>query len=286
MSPTVRRLNQGLIPLVAAVATSAGVLEAQVRVPDRGRGRDDLTTIRQRTERLASALEHLQEDIRIELEGRQARELFRQADQALEEALHFQRSLRPGIDRRHIVQDFQALDRQVHELLRNLERVPRRGALARGAARVRFADEQLHFAVFRGDRTDGRIREVIARQAHVLENQSHNLLQAARFVVGPGRRGRELMSALQQFVEEAEHFHESVEKGADRKHAARDFAELDRSWHELVRRLNASAYGAYLRRRAEQVNAVHNQLHELLQIDSDRPRVRYRFETGSPVSTP
>lgn len=232
-----------------------------------------LQVIRQRANQLASEVEHLLEDIAIE--GRATRQLYDQADAVMREVLHFQRSIRPGVSREHIVRDFRAMDQQVHSLLQSLQSSDEI-SLRRGIARVNYADQQLHFAVFQGDESRQVRAEVIARQAHALEAEAKQLARTARFVLH-GRRAQELLTAIEQFAEEAEHFHEGFEGGAPPEHVDRDFAALDESWHKVVRQLNASPASAFLFRRAQRVNAIHNQLHRLLDAESEPTTVRFRF---------
>lgn len=212
------------------------------------------------TERLANELEHLYEDLYYDRAGGG---LLRDAERALEAVMHFQQVLRRGADREHLLRDFRDMDRELHQLLDRLagSRAP---WIRRSGARVQYADEQLHYYLrIQNRRDDEAFRELVARHAHILEQEARQLEQFARRL-GPQRQGNAVYNAIATFAGEAEHFHEIVERGADPAHIREDFEGMDRAWHEAVDRINRSPVGIWLRRSAQRVNTVHNQLHAVL----------------------
>jgi len=215
------------------------------------------------TDHLLSELDHLQEDISFEREA-DLRRLGAPVDEALTAAVHFQRVLARGAGHAHLLRDFRALDTAVHNLLERLSSY-RQSWLRRAASRIQYADQQLHYLLAATDAPgqDG-YRELVARHAHVLETESRQLEQVARQERSRRQLDGSLERAVRSFADDAKHFHQSVERGADSEHLRNDFAELDRSWHRVVNQINTSPYGMYLRRHAQRVDAVHNQLHEIL----------------------
>lgn len=252
-----RTLFAVLFALTAA-ATAAG--DEQRRF-----GQDDRSaTIERWTDHLVGELEHLQEDIDLEREGDDLRGLEAHVEEALTTAVHFQRVLDRDAGREHLLRDFRRVDNTVHKLVERLSSY-RQSWLRRAASRIEYADQQLHYLLGASNASgpDG-FRELVARHAHVLEAESRQLEQVAQRERNRRRLDGSLERAIHSFADEAEHFHESVERGADSEHLRNDFAELDRSWHRVVNQINDSPYGVYLRMNAQRVNAVHNQLHEIV----------------------
>lgn len=211
-------------------------------------------------QQLENELDHLQEDLYYE-RGNYPEGLSEQVEEVSRAVAHFRQILRGQSDRQHLMRDFQEMDRQVHRLTDRLNQSGDRW-LRRQAARIRYPDEQLHYAL-QTLSADPRApsRELLARHAHVLESEAKNLKELTDRV---GRRDDRLRDAADDFAEEAEHFHETVEQGANIDHLRDDFRDVDEAWHRVVEYINRSAYGLYLRRNAQNVNRVHNQMHDLL----------------------
>lgn len=209
---------------------------------------------------LENEIDHLQEDLYYE-RGRYPRGLNEQVEQTSSAVAHFRQVLRRNSDQQHVLRDFEEMDRQVHQLVDTL-RQSGDSWLRRQASRISYPDEQLHYVLQRrfGEPSSAP-RQLLARHAHVLENEAENLREMVDRV---GRRDDSLRAAIDEFADEAEHFHEVVERGADMQHLHDDFRDVDEAWHDVVDRLNRSSYGLYLRRTAQNVNRVHNQIHSLL----------------------
>lgn len=267
-----------LLTLALALPASA------VQPPPPGpAGRDGgLRSANRWVQQLENELDHLQEDLYYE-RGNYPSGLSEQVEETSRAVAHFGQMLRRQSDRQHLMRDFQEMDRQVHRLTDRLNQSGDQW-LRRQAARIRYPDEQLHYAlqtISADPRTPSR--ELLARHAHVLESEAKSLEELVDRI---GRRDDRLRDAVDDFAEEAEHFHETVEKGADIDHLRDDFRDVDEAWHRVVEYINRSAYGLYLRRNAQNVNRVHNQMHDLLtaghephqRVERDRVAPEQRVE--------
>ncbi|MCL4191583.1 MAG: hypothetical protein KJZ87_07540, partial [Thermoguttaceae bacterium] len=236
---------------------------------------------------LANELDHLQEDLYYE-RGNNMPTLTREADEASRAVAHFLEVVSRGADQQHLMRDFQEMDGRVHQLVNRLHQ-SRDNWLIRQAARIQYADEQLHYALrIRPDGgPTGEYREVLARHAHLLESEARQLEQLVQRIERRDGHGANLSQAVRDFASEAEHFHEVVEKGADRKHLVDDFQNVDQAWRRAASQVNSSPYGLYLRRVAHRTNQVHNQIVDLLNQGeprdqqrphtADRPRIEYEI---------
>ena len=214
-------------------------------------------------QQLANDLDHLQEDLFFE-RGKFPQGLQKQIDQVAQAVAHFQTVQAQRGDPAHLQQDFQEMDEQIHELVNQLEKTGD-SWLRRQASRIRYSDEQLHYSLQpKSSPPSASPRELLARQAHLLETTARDLRELAARV---NRNDGSLDEAVREFAEQAEHFHGVVEKGADAEHLRRDFQEVDNAWHQVVELLNRSSYIYYLRSAAQDVNRVHNQVHELVSLD-------------------
>ena len=214
---------------------------------------------------LSYDLEHLQEDLFFE-RGEYPEGLGEQVEQVSLAVAHFQQVRLQSNDQRHLQQDFQEMDKQIHRLVRTLEQSGDHW-LRRQASRISYSDEQLHFALQRKENPRISSRELLARQSHLLENVARDLHHLDE---RGNRRDKRLGDAIQEFRDQTKHFHHEVEQGADREHLRRDFQEVDEAWHDVVERLNGSTYAYYLRAAAHNVDRVHNQVHEMVMTGHER----------------
>jgi hypothetical protein len=209
---------------------------------------------------LENELDHLEEDLHYE-RGTYPPGLAEQIDQTSRAVARFRQLLRRNEGPQRLMREFRDMDQQVHRLVHRLEESGD-GWLRRQAARIRYPDEQLHYVLRRmeGNPQDAN-RELIARHAHLLEREARSLQDLVGRVA---RRDDDMRRVIGEFAEAVEHFHQTAEGGADLSHLNRDFREIDETWEQVVQRINRSAYGLYLRRNAQNVNRVHNQIYELL----------------------
>lgn len=209
---------------------------------------------------LDNEINHLQEDLHYQ-RGTYPRGLDEQAEQTARAVAHFHQMLSRSDDRRHLMRDFQEMDQQVHRLVDLLNQSDD-AWLRRQASRILYSDEQLHYALRAGSPdAPSEARELLARLAHLLEDEAANLRQLSERV---DRNDGRLRRAVAAFADEARHFHQTIERGASIDHLQGDFRQVDETWHQAVDSINQSAYGFYLRRTAQDVNRVHNQIHGIL----------------------
>ena len=264
------------------VAQQRPVAPARPEARDRPNRSSENRSAERWLQQLVNDLDHLQDDLYYE-RGTYPQGLMEQVDQVSYAVAHFQQMLGKTNDQKHLQRDFQEMDEAIHKLVRSLD-----GAgdswLRRQASRIRYSDEQLHYSLQR-KLEDPRApsRELLARQAHLLENEAHVFEELAERV---NRQDRRLREAIDEFVADAEHFHEVVEKGADSKHVHKDFDKLDESWHGVVQRLNSSSYIYYLRNAAQNVNRVHNQIHEMVAGGHQHGHEHVAAEKTVPVNPP
>lgn len=127
---------------------------------------------------LANDLDHLQEDLFFE-RGKYPQGLQEQIDQVAQAVAHFETVQAQRGDPAHLQRDFQEMDEQIHELVNNLEKTGD-SWLRRQASRIRYSDEQLHYALQPKTAPPGASpRELLARQAHLLETTSRDLRELA-----------------------------------------------------------------------------------------------------------
>ena len=247
-----------LLTLIAIASPAA----AQ-RGPDISARSSTNSSVNRWVQQLASDLDHLQEDLVYE-RGSYPAGLREQVDEVSQSVAHFQHVLEQSNDQRHLARDFKAMDEEVHRLVRTLNQSEDRW-LRRQGARLNYSDDQLHYALRDNLQNESESsREVLIRQVHLLDREAAELQQLAERV---NRRDRRLREAIRDFADKVEHFHQVVEDGGDGDHVHEDFRDVDEAWHHVVERLNRSTPVLYLRTAAQNVNRVHNQIHELLAAD-------------------
>lgn len=216
---------------------------------------------------LENELDHLEEDLYYE-RGNYPAGLNEQIDRASRAAAHFRQVLRRTPSQQHLMRDFQEMDQAVHQLVVRLEQ-SNDSWLRRQASRISYPDEQLHYVLQRmgADRPPFEL-ELLARHAHALERESKNLQDIVERIVD---RNDAVRGAIRQFANEATHFHKVIERGADSDHLTNDFFKVDQEWRGVVEQINRSNYGLYLRRNAQNVNRIHNQIYQLLTTSQASP---------------
>jgi hypothetical protein len=234
-----------------------------------------VTVVRAETGYLVRAVERLQEAIVEELSGRKERTLYRRADEVLTLALEFEAALRGAPTRAQLYAWFTEFDGKMHELLEAVDGLGKEArGLRREAARVREADEELHFALSAGDTSAERVRQVMKRQARRLLSSARELERTAQYAllkmpgdVSPGD--------FRKLVEAAALFEKSAEAGAAPEQLRKAFAELDRAWAKAVGVLKQvkPRENRYLLRSAAEVDRLHERLHRLLGLKGERARL-------------
>jgi hypothetical protein len=245
---------------------------------------DYLTGVQAAARQLAFEVERFQEDVVVELGGRRERELYRRADDVLGDLRRFQRGLRPGATRGRLYGEFHRLDRQLHDLLEEVRALGRdQRALLRVAARIEQADQQLHYALFRGDTTEDHGSQLLVRQLRALRLEARELERTARYALAGNRPGERLADDLDAFAVAVEHLVKSAETGAGRDHLRRDFAAVDRAWQQVTtsaNRLPPLPGTVFLRSRAQQVDNLLDRVYDQLGLRGERPRLLFQPGTG------
>ncbi len=238
--------------------------------------RSYLANIQERARWLLAELERFQEDAVVELRGQRERELYQRADAVLTDLRHFRRSLHGSVAREHLVDDFRRMDRKLHDLLETVhaygDKFP---SLQRAAARVRQADQQLHYALFQGDTSEVTTKQVVARQAHALAWEAQEFERIARFALTSDRPGRQALEAdVHAFTEAAEHLHKGLRAGFNRQHLLRDMRAMEQTWSRVVRglRVLTPRENVFLVRRAERLDLALDRLHRQLALEGERTR--------------
>jgi hypothetical protein len=227
--------------------------------------------------RLASELERLQEDAAAELTGQKERELYRRSDSLLGDLRRFQRSLKAGVKREQLYGDFTQMDRKLHDLLNDLRALgPNYRSVQRDVYRVSQADQQLHYALSFGDTTPERGREVVKRQTQALLAEIEELQRTSRYALEGTREGQPVAASLDRFAAAVQVFNRGVERGADRDRLRDDYAAVDKAWSQVLSRLNElpprEGY-IHVRRRAQEVDAIHDRLMRQLGLEGSRSRI-------------
>jgi hypothetical protein len=225
--------------------------------------------------RLTAEVEHLAEDILVELRGREQRELYHRADAVLNDLRHFQRSLRAGADRGHLLRDFQRVDASLEELTQAVRQHKSR-ALDRDVARVTAADQRLHLALAMGHDGPNVPTNILRRQARALAIEARGLRDIAGPCLEGDQVGRRLERRLGELGDACEHFSGSVKDGEDPRHLRRDFAAVEEAWADVVQTINRlpPAHCVYLlRSRAQQAGNIYAVLHQQMGLQGDVPRV-------------
>jgi hypothetical protein len=169
------------------------------------------------------------------------------------------------------------MDRKLHDLIHAVQALgPDQRSLQRAAARVEQADRQLHYALSAGDTSPDRGRQVIQRQAQALLAEARELQRATRYALTGPRQVRQLDDDLARLVDAAEHFTKSVAQRQDPEHLRGDFRDVRQAWERVTAAVNAlppAEGNSYLRRRAQQVDAVYDLLFAHLRLEGNRPRI-------------
>lgn len=245
----------------------------------RRRGEPSLRSAQQWVRQLESELDRLEEDLFFR-RGAYPEGLGEQVDRTARAAAHFRQLLRREAPYRELIDNYRDMDRHVHRLVERLE-----GSgdpwLQRQAARIRYPDEQLHFVLRMGapDR-DAHTDELLKRHARVLEQEARNL---HGLLVRAPRDNSRLVDAAEEFADATQRFERAVQRGAERRQLVDAFRDLDKEWRGVVEQINRSPHGLFVRRSAQNVNRVHNQLHQLLAVGHAPPP---RITPGQPVPPP
>jgi hypothetical protein len=241
--------------------------------------REELASVQEAAAYLVRELENLQEQISYEMGDVKLRPLFAQVDAALARAVHFQDALKFGVARETLYQYFEEMDKKLHDTAKGIqEAAPKNTAVQRAADRLAMADISLHFALSKGDISEERQVQMMARQADALVFAAKELQRAAHFAAGAGPKQVVVEPTVAKLVQAAQAFHQGTRAGKSRQQLQEDFKPVDRAWEEVllrVRDLDAKEQ-AYLLRSAGRVDRIHDHLFGLLKIEGKRSGLTIR----------
>ncbi len=264
-----------IIPRYLLAALTAALLApAHARADDRAPTREELASIQEATRNLTREVEYLQ-DVVEEQGDEKERGLYRQADVVLAGVEAFRKSLKPATTRERLYKEFDERDPKLHELLKSVQGLgPEQRLLKRAAAKVRAADDQLHYALFVGDTSEARTKQVLERQTHSFLDAAQQLDKTGAYSLGAVQGRGVLVGDLHKLAEEAEQFQKGLAAGNDRAQLRKDFAAVNRAWERVIqgmRNLRAGDH-MHLLRAAGQFDRVHERLYRLLGIEGERPQ--------------
>lgn len=206
-----------IIPRYLLAALTAALLApAHARADDRAPTREELASIQEATRNLTREVEYLQ-DVVEEQGDEKERGLYRQADVVLAGVEAFRKSLKPATTRERLYKEFDERDPKLHELLKSVQGLgPEQRLLKRAAAKVRAADDQLHYALFVGDTSEARTKQVLERQTHSFLDAAQQLDKTGAYSLGAVQGRGVLVGDLHKLAEEAEQFQKGLAAGNDR----------------------------------------------------------------------
>jgi hypothetical protein len=242
--------------------------------PPPGREGGFRTDAEDRVGRVTAEVDRLLDDANGELNGRAQQDLYARGNAALQEARRFRRSLRAGVGREQLAEDFRYLDRAVDGLVEDARRAAEgRRVLERDTARLARAENDLEALLAPADDAGERGGRALLRRSGDLVAASRDLARAA---ASGGEGGRRVQRSLDDLAAAAERFHRVVERGLDRERLREDFADVAVAWAAAVRALNAAGPGRqdpYVLRRARDVEELYTAMRRQLALEGEVPHV-------------
>ena len=238
-----------------------------------------LETARTATRDLANELEQLQEDIISDLSKQKERTLYRHADAVLAAVAKFEAALKMNGLRKDLYEQFGALDRAVHELLKAVRTAaPDERALQRAVNRVGQIDEELHYALGTSDPTGVWKKQLLARQAQALATAAQELERTTSYALGATSGQAVLQGDLAKLAAAADQLQKSVTGGTDRTAQQRSLEAVNRAWTQAIQSLQTlkPQDSQYLLRNAARVDQIQDRLHQLLEMKGERARLTIR----------
>ncbi|MBM4073605.1 MAG: hypothetical protein FJ271_32500 [Planctomycetes bacterium] len=186
------------------------------------------------------SIEYFQEDIVDELHGATARTVYRQAGLLLEQIRRLDSSLKSGVERRQLYEQFDDIDRQRASLVDPIEALGANGrTLKRGTERINALVDELHYVVSAGDSSDDHQQQALKRQVSSLTNAARNLDKTAQFVLGVTPGQEELLADFKKLAATCDLLAKACTKGKDRKVVQEQCARVNRAWNRAVQGLRS-----------------------------------------------
>lgn len=236
----------------------------------------DLAPLREASDELAREVDYLQDEIATEMTGQAQNAFYKQADVVLGAILRFRQSLKEGVPREKVYMDFDGVDQGIHDLVKALKDLgPEQRWLHRSAARIRAADEQLHYALSASDTSNAKARQLLERQTSAFVIASRQLDKMAQYALGTVQGRGVFVDDLRKLADAAEAFEKKMTAGAKGEQLRIDFAPVNRAWERAIHGLKNLTPGEnfHLQRLADRVERLHERLFRMLGIQGERPRL-------------
>lgn len=269
--------------MIRAYAFAAAMLLAWPHVvlcqPAKAVDADVLAKVREAARGLSREVEFLAEDIVSELGAAKERTLYQRTDALLVSVDAFLRLLKAETPREEIDKSFDRLDEQVHGLMAAVaESGKDNRLLQRAAARVGWADDQLHHALFMGDPAENRLAETLQRRAGSLADSADRLERAASYSLAstPGREV--LIGNAKKLAAACRRFEKSVDDKAGRETLSERFADVTQAWQRVAQGMEdlKTSESTYVLHSASQIDRLHESIFRTLGGKGDRPRLILR----------
>lgn len=261
-----------LAALAIGIATAAP--DGRAADPDRALSADSVIAARKAVDRASTLVEDLQDDIVEELVSEKEKNLFRAADESLNELDLLDRALAGKTPTREALYAiFDRADAKVAALVKAVSALsPKRPALTRQAERLRSQSDDLHFLLSSGDASAERQGQVLKRQAKSMASLARRFATGADYALldRPGRAP--FLEAVKTFAERCQAF-DTVAAAGDLDASKKEFASLTTSWGQVVDGfLRLSPKEDYhIARQGFRLDKYHRQLFELLKMPGKRP---------------
>ncbi len=232
--------------------------------------------VEREAERLNNALEQLEEDVVIELAGGEERQLYRDIEGYLAQLDRFLRMTRSRASVERLQNEFRDIDERLHALVTVVRGLgAEHGSLLLRAQQVLRADRRMHAAVYNGTTRDDDRQRLMNRQAAQVAEELHDLRRTTVYALADARGSEALVARLDELCASADHFVQSAQAEADRRHLRADLSPLSEGWQmcvDLINNLPPRGH-FYLRRQAQRVDTALDRLEGMLEVEVDRPRV-------------
>ena len=273
------RLSQSFLVVLALSMLLAFCVLAQERSEPGTLEQKHLGPIHDAVTHLIRHVETLQEDVLEHLDGRKEQILYRQGDAVLVQLVQFEASLRSGLGRKKLYEDFDQVEPRIQELLKGVRILgPSERALQRQATRLGVALEDLYFTISLGDTTPDRIKQVVERQTGTLVIAAQELKRTANYALGTTPGHAVALDAIGKLTEAAEACRKNLAGGAKADDQRRDFVALTNAWKHVIHHLEdlKTQENLFLLRSAGRIDLLHERLHQLLGLEGKCPHLSIR----------
>lgn len=235
---------------------------------------DELAALQGTIGQLIRETEYLQEDIIADLGEQKDRVLYRQADGVLLRLDKFRQTLKADMPRETLYKQFDELDGLVQKLVTGVHDLgANQRALQRTVGRIRATEESLFLAVYSGDKSVDRAKQIAKRQASAFVGAAKDFERVTRYALGD-RQGRAVLEGdIKKLVAAAELFEKSAALAENREQLEQAFEGVTKAWEHVIAGLEKlpPAENIYLLRSATRIDQIHDRLHLVLGVKGKRP---------------